>query len=556
MGYTTNILSLSTSHGAQRFINDAEFGEVRGMVLGGEAKQPVTIVREETNVTSGDEVQQKLIHAGRTLAAILRGTLGPRGLDKGLYKTNGEFAITSDGARILNDLLIKNPGAKLLVSLGQSQESAIGDGVTSTVLFAGALLDEAGRLLRKGVHPLVLVDGYLAAAEIAISTLESKAFEVKSDDVESMIKVASTCLTGRSAGSDPRFAKMVVDALKHVTHDTEAGIRCDAEDVLFDKETDDNLSDSHLIQGINWRHRIPLDRMAGTYSEVTLATLGCDLKQREIKMEAEVELSSSEQLARFLTAQDEVMDTIAAKVIDSGASLVATSGEIEKGVLHRLAAAGILVISDLDDKQVRHLSIASGATLVEHIDDLSPSDLGNARNVVMSRNAATDEVRDKIVIDGCEGPLVTIVVGGTIGSEETIRGMYDALKATSIAIQDGRLINGAGYSHAIAAAAVRDAAEGVGDRTRLGMEAYARALEGIPWMLASNAGVEALDSQIALRAAVRGSDTPQGILVDGSVGDVSDVVEPVESLLHGITVATETTCSLLRIDQVISARGD
>ena len=83
------------------------------------------------------------------------------GLDKGLYKSNGEFAVTSDGARILNDLLIKNPGAKLLVSLGKAQEAAIGDGVTSTVLLAGALLDEAGGLIRKGVHPMTVVDGFV-----------------------------------------------------------------------------------------------------------------------------------------------------------------------------------------------------------------------------------------------------------------------------------------------------------------------------------------------------------------------------------------------------------
>ena len=162
---------------------------------------PVTIVRKETNITSGIEVTQKLIHAAKTLASILRGTLGPRGLDKGLYKTNGEFAVTSDGARILSDLLIKNPGAKLLVSLGKSQEEAIGDGVTSTVLFAGALLDEAGRLIRKGVHPLTVVDGYIQASEIAVNRLNestqrlhSTTFNIcKRQFRDSLCFILSTC---------------------------------------------------------------------------------------------------------------------------------------------------------------------------------------------------------------------------------------------------------------------------------------------------------------------------------------------------------------------------
>ncbi|HIA24214.1 MAG TPA: hypothetical protein EYN78_00115, partial [Candidatus Poseidoniales archaeon] len=224
---------------------------------------PVPIFSEETRVTSGVEVTQKLIHAAKTLSSILRGTLGPRGLDKGLYKTNGEFAVTSDGARVLNDLLIKNPGAKLLVSLGQTQESAIGDGVTSTVLFAGALLDEAGRLIRKGVHPLTVVDGYLMAAEIAASALEENVINCSPDDSELLQKVASTSLTGRAAGSDTRFATMLVEALRKVTHETESGIRTEAEDVLFEKLEDSTINDTRMVAGVFWRQRIPMERMAG-----------------------------------------------------------------------------------------------------------------------------------------------------------------------------------------------------------------------------------------------------------------------------------------------------
>ena len=225
---------------------------------------PVIIVREQTRVTSGPEVQQKIIHACRALASILRGTLGPRGLDKGLYKSNGEFAITSDGARIINDLLIKNPGAKLLVSLGKSQESVIGDGVTSTVLFAGALLDEASRLLRTGVNPLVIVDGYQAALSHALTRLDELEITVTGDDRKMLTQVACTALSGRVAAAESEmFSTMIIDALDTVTQQQGDSIRCEAEDVLFDKAEEGALSDSRLIRGVIWKKRIPLARMAG-----------------------------------------------------------------------------------------------------------------------------------------------------------------------------------------------------------------------------------------------------------------------------------------------------
>jgi chaperonin GroEL (HSP60 family) len=172
------------------------------------------------------------------------------------------------------------------------------------------------------------------------------------------------------------------------------------------------------------------------------------------------------------------------------------------------------------------------------------------------RRLESDEVQDRIIFDGCKGPLVTIIVGGAMGAEETIRGMYDAIQATSIAITDGTLLPGGGASHMLASKAVKEAAEKVADRRRLGMEAFSRALEMIPWMLAANTGVNPLDALLELRSAVRQNIAAAGIGEDGSIQSMQDVLEPAESILHGITAATETANSLLRCDQVISARGD
>jgi chaperonin GroEL (HSP60 family) len=193
---------------------------------------------------------------------------------------------------------------------------------------------------------------------------------------------------------------------------------------------------------------------------------------------------------------------------------------------------------------------------VDHFNDLSDKDLGLVGHYEGERRAATDEVQDRVIFDGCKGPIVTIIVGGAMGVDESIRGMYDALRATSLAIRDGSLLHGGGSSHMLAAKFVKSESEKVADRTRLGMEAFARALEMIPWMLAANCGVDPLDALLELRSANSESNNMIGVREDGSIGPVTDVLEPAESLLHGIMVATETANSLLRCDQVISARGD
>nr|MBC8437963.1 hypothetical protein [Euryarchaeota archaeon] len=509
---------------AQRFIKGSPVGRF-GEGMSEQGKGPVVIVRDETRVTSGIEVTSKLIYAAKTLASILRGTLGPRGLDKGLYKTTGEFAVTSDGARVLNDLLIKNPGAKLLVSLGQSQEAAIGDGVTSTVLFSGALLDEAGRLINKGVHPLVVVDGYLAAAKISVKSLEDSIIKCESDDIDTLVKVASTSLTGRAGGSNEKFSTMLVDAVQIVSSRGDGDIESRFEDILFDKFEDGDINDTRMISGVFWRQRIPMERMAGRRENVGVALLNCDIKQRESKRDTEIELQSAEDLGKFLQIQEDNLTQMAENILASGADIIVSSGEIERQVLHRLAAAGKVVISDVHDNQLVHLAKASGGTIVHHLQDLSADNLGFAGHFEAERRQATEAVQDRIIFDKCEGGFATIVVGGSMAVEETIRGMYDSIRATTLALSSGEVIVGGGASHMVAAKAVKEEAEKVADRTRLGMEAYARALEMIPWMLAANTGVNPLDALLELRAAVREGVPAAGIAGDGTIASMTDVLE-------------------------------
>ena len=89
----------------------------------GEGKPPVVVVSDSTNITSGTEVQEKLISAARVFSNLLKPTYGPRGLDKMLYKTDGSTAVTNDGAKIVAELMVKHPAAKMMVAMGNTPVS-------------------------------------------------------------------------------------------------------------------------------------------------------------------------------------------------------------------------------------------------------------------------------------------------------------------------------------------------------------------------------------------------------------------------------------------------
>ena len=103
---------------------------------------------------------------------------------------------------------------------------------------------------------------------------------------------------------------------------------------------------------------------------------------------------------------------------------------------------------------------------------------------------------------------------------------------------------------------VRVASESEPGKARLAMEAFARALETIPATLVENSGGESLDRILELRTASRESDIPMGIDKNGFVTPTKDIWHPRSVIENSLESATETAMSMLRIDQVISSRGD
>lgn len=94
---------------------------------------------------------------------------------------------------------VDNQIAKLMVELSRSQDYEIGDGTTGVVVLAGALLEQAERLLERGIHPIRIAEGYEAASRIAVDHLEHVAnkFEFGPANLEPLIQTCMTTLSSK-----------------------------------------------------------------------------------------------------------------------------------------------------------------------------------------------------------------------------------------------------------------------------------------------------------------------------------------------------------------------
>src|SRR5574339_230833 len=128
---------------------------------------PVLILKEGATQTRGREAQKNNLTAAKLISEVVRTSLGPRGMDKMLVDSLGDVTITNDGATILKEIDVQHPAAKMLVEISKTTDNEVGDGTTSAVILAGALLENAESLLDQDVHPTIIVDGYRKATRKA-----------------------------------------------------------------------------------------------------------------------------------------------------------------------------------------------------------------------------------------------------------------------------------------------------------------------------------------------------------------------------------------------------
>src|SRR5207245_2899371 len=156
--------------------------------------QTVLILKEGSSQNRGKEAQRNNIAAAKLIAEIVKTSLGPRGMDKMLVDSLGDVTITNDGATMLKEIDVQHPAAKMMVEISKATDNEVGDGTTSAVVLAGALLERAEELIDKDVHPIIIVDGYTRAVEKAQDILEKMAEKVDPTGRSDLLKIATTSM--------------------------------------------------------------------------------------------------------------------------------------------------------------------------------------------------------------------------------------------------------------------------------------------------------------------------------------------------------------------------
>ncbi|HWG89680.1 MAG TPA: thermosome subunit alpha [Candidatus Thermoplasmatota archaeon] len=518
--------------------------------------QPVIILKEGTRREKGRGAQSNNILAAKAVAEAVRSTLGPKGMDKMLVDSMGDVVITNDGATILKEIDVQHPTAKMIIEIAKTQESEVGDGTTSSVVLAGALLGKAEDLL-EDVHPTIITQGYRMAVQKALEVLNGIAVAIKPTDSETLKKIARTSMASKGASSQSDLlANITVQAVQAVSEKTETGFTVDKESIKIEKKVGGSINDTQLVLGVVLDKERAHGRMPTSVKNAKIALVNAALEIKKTEVEAKIEITSPDQIQSFLDEEERTIRRMVDTVKASGATVLFTQKGIDDLAQHFLAKEGIFAVKSVSEKDMKKLAKATGAKIVSNLKELTKEDLGKAGTV--EERKIGDEAMT-FVTECPSAKAVTILIRG--GTEHVIdevdRTLDDAIGVVATALRDGKMVAGAGAPEVEVALNLRRYAATVGGREQLAIEAFADAVEIIPRTLAENAGLDAINVLVDLRSAHENGKKTHGINLDsGKVEDMlkNAVIEPLRVKTQAIQSATEVATMILRIDDVIAAK--
>ncbi len=520
----------------------------------GGSNQPIIVLKEGTERSKDKEAQFNNIAAAKAVADSVRSTLGPKGMDKMLVDSVGDVTVTNDGVTILKEIDVQHPAAKMVVEVAKTQDAECGDGTTTAVVLAGELLKQSETLIDQNIHPTVITNGFKLAAEKAVEILNKIA--VSSDDDKLLKEVAGTAMTGKSIGGEgEHLSELIVKAARAVQVDG----KVDTANIKIEKKTGGNISETYMVEGLVIDKQRVHPRMPKVVNKAKIALLTTPLENKKPEVSAEISISDPTYMQSFLNEEEATLKAMVDKIASAGANVIFCQKGVDDLVQHYLAKAGILCFRRLKESDMVALSKATGGNLVGEIMEIKPSDLGVAAKVE-EKEVGTESM---CFVTGCKNPkAVSIVIRG--GTEHVIaeveRAMEDAIRVVGVAIEDGKVVAGAGAPEIEVELRLAEYASTIGGREQLAIEAFAKAMEIIPWTIAENAGIDSIDAIIKLKTA-HDKTKKRGIYfgLDLDTGEAVDmlklkVVEPLRVKVQAINSAAEVANMVLRIDDVIASR--
>jgi chaperonin GroEL len=451
------------------------------------------------------------------LAGAVRITLGPKGRNVVLDKKWGPPTITNDGVTIAKEIELEEPfeniGAQLIKEVATKTNDIAGDGTTTAVVLAQAMLHEGMKNVAAGANPMALKRGIEKAVEVAVAEIRKISTPVTGKEQISQVAAISA--------ADKEIGNLIADVMEKVGKDG----------VITVEESKGIKFETEYVEGMQF------DRGYISPYFITNAE----------RMEAVIEDAYVLITDKKISAVSDILPVLE-KLLQVSKNLVVIAEDVEgealatlvvnklRGTLNTLAvkAPGF---GDRRKAMLEDISILTGGTVISEdigrkLDSATLDDLGRARKVVCDKDNTTivegkgsdDEIQGRIKqiraqidettsdfdreklqerLARLAGGVAVIKVGAATEVElkEKKHRVEDALSATRAAVEEG-IVPGGGTA-LINVVPALEKVKATGDEAT-GFNIVKMALQEPLRQIATNAGKEGSVAAEAVKKAKKG----------------------------------------------------
>ena len=514
------------------------------------------VALEDTDRIHGRTALVRNVAAAVSLSNAVRSTLGPRGMDKMLVDEEGNVNVTNDGVTVLEKARVEHPTANLLIASSSSQDRSARDGTTTTVILMAEMLQNALELIRSGIHPSIIINGYRIANNKALEELGK--ISRNADNRKLKEAVVKTSLQGK------------IDSLlsKHLTK-----LALNAAESLFDEDGSKDLErlrvkriqisggkalDCELLPALVLA-KTKLIGKTSTFSDGgKVAIIDGAIEERKLSLDAQIEINELGALKDFQTRNEIYLREIVDHLERLGVDLLIVRDGIADEAISILSEAGITAYRRFEREDLERLSKLTKTNMIRDVKKITKEDVGE----YSSRSEENIGGINYTKIAGEFGGAMKVTIRGSTpeSRDEIGRALDDALGVSYRLTKDEKILPGGGATQIHLARKLREYATTQSGREQMAIEGYAAALEIVPRTLAENAGYDPIDIVLSLSAAQsKKKQDGEWIGLNGNSGEILDmskeeIFDPKFVVEHAITGATEAAISILRIDDVLWAK--
>ncbi|KAL3277623.1 hypothetical protein HHI36_012964 [Cryptolaemus montrouzieri] len=502
-----------------------------------------------------EEAVIRNINACKEFAYSVRSAYGPNGMNKMVINHLEKMFLTSDAATIIRELDVEHPAAKLMILGSQMQDSEVGDGTNFVIILAGALLECSEELIRLGVTPTEVAEGYEKALDKCLEILPSLVCKEIKDtrNIEDVKKGICTAVQSKQYGNEEFIADLIVKACVSIMPEETT---FNVDNVRVCKILGSGLYNSQVVHGMVFKKQVEGEVTKVENAKVALYGCAIDIMQTETK--GTVLIKSADELLNFSRGEENLLEMQIKAIADSGAKVVVAGAKFGDMALHYINKYGLMAVRLNSKFDLRRLSKTVGGTVLPRLVAPTPQELGYCDLVCLEELGDTPIVVFKL--EGKESRVSTVVIRGATDSfmDDVERAVDDGVNTFKCISRDGRLVPGAGAVEVELACQLSEYADTLPGLEQYAVRKFANALESFPKVLADNSGLRSANVLEKLLEAHKNGQKNVGVDIEfgESICDTleKNILDLFACKYWGLKYAVGAAATILRVDQIIMAK--